>query len=67
MKGEEQVIYKQLHKLEDELIQLKGLMNALQLLPNDRGASICLMNVISERFQILQNQFYLHWETILRK
>jgi len=54
----------QLHALEDELIQINGLMSALQhILPD--GKHTCVADSIEQRLEDFQKHFYEHWETLM--
>lgn len=57
-------IHKQLHKLEEELIQICGLMKALQQLLPDGSAHGCVTNALEEKLEALQQHFYMHWELL---
>lgn len=59
--------YAQLHKIEEELIQVSGLIKALQKIQTDDGAATCVTLAISEKVEQLQHHFYLHWESFARK
>ena len=54
----------QLHELEDLLIQINGLVEALQQIQPDDGASACVLNIIEEKIGLLQSAFYKHWERV---
>ncbi|MEM0941568.1 MAG: hypothetical protein AAF600_17730 [Bacteroidota bacterium] len=54
----------QLHLLEDEIIQISGLIKALQLLLSDDSATTCTTNAISERLERLEKQFYKYRKTL---
>lgn len=55
-------VHKQLHKLEKELIQINGLMEALQITLPDGNAHSCVANELEERLQHFQRYFYDFWE-----
>lgn len=57
-----QQIHEQLHILEEDIIQVRGLLSALQSLDCDDEPSIALLNAIDERFQNLEQNFYRLWE-----
>ena len=54
----------QLHEIESKLIQIKGLIEALQHILPDHGASICLTDAIENRLEHLEKEFYHLWENI---
>lgn len=56
--------YEELHKMEDELIQIQGLFKALQLLLTDSEAHDCVMNALEERLDCFQKHFYEYWESL---
>ncbi|GLB54171.1 hypothetical protein NBRC110019_32120 [Neptunitalea chrysea] len=56
--------YEELHKIEEELIQIQGLFKALQLLLPDGEAHDCVMNALEERLEQLQKHFYEYWERL---
>lgn len=55
-------IYEQLHEMEEDLIQLQGLLKASKQLLPDEEAHYCVMNALEERFVLLQQHFYGYWE-----
>ena len=57
-------IHKHLHELEEELIQINGLMKALQILLPDGAAHTCVANALEERLKCLEQKFYEHWQSI---
>ncbi|MFY0601642.1 MAG: hypothetical protein JXR03_18355 [Cyclobacteriaceae bacterium] len=60
-------IHKQLHMLEDEIIQISGLIKALQQILPDSSEHTCLTNAIEERFDRLSEQFYELWKILTYK
>ena len=58
-------IHKQLHKLEEELIQITGLMIALQKLLPDGSAHNCVTNALERRLQDFKQHFYEFWEVLV--
>lgn len=50
--------YKQFHELEDELIQIIGLMKALQILLPDGSTHTCVANALAARLDNFQKLFY---------
>lgn len=50
--------YKHLHELEDELIQIMGLMKAVQILIPDKSELICVANALEERLNGFEKHFY---------
>lgn len=61
-----QCIHKQLHAFEDEIIQINGLIHALQQILPD-GTHTCVADALEERLERLQKYFYEHWETLTNK
>jgi SepF-like predicted cell division protein (DUF552 family) len=57
-------IYKDLQKLEEELIQINGLVLALQELMPDGSAHNCVANELEERLKNFQGYFYEFWEKL---
>ncbi|CAM1360861.1 hypothetical protein TPENAI_20081 [Tenacibaculum litopenaei] len=57
-------IYKKLHVLEKELIQINGLMLALQKLLPDGNVHTCVANELEERLGRFNKQFYEFWEMV---
>lgn len=57
-------IHKQLHKLEEELIQITGLMIALQKLMPDGSAHNCVANTLEKRLQDFKQYFYEFWDAL---
>ncbi len=58
------LMYKKLHELEKELIQMNGLMLALQKLPPDENAHTCVANELEERLERFNKQFYEFWRMV---
>ncbi|WP_339608494.1 hypothetical protein [uncultured Roseivirga sp.] len=56
------LICAQLHAIEDDLMQINGLMAALQKIQPDDGASTCVVNAIEDRLEHFQTKFYDHWK-----
>ena len=56
-------IHKQLHAVESQIIEINGLLKALQRLVPDDAASICVMNALDEKVGILRELFYSHWKS----
>ncbi|AXG72996.1 hypothetical protein DVK85_01595 [Flavobacterium arcticum] len=56
--------YEQLHEMEEDLIQLQGLLKALQLLLPDGAAHDCVLNALEKRLALLQQHFYEYWEGV---
>ena len=63
---EQSVTYKQLHVLEDHLIEINGLIRALQKVLPDGDAHVCIANALEDGSEHFQEQFYLHWDSITR-
>jgi hypothetical protein len=59
--------HEQLHEIESTLIQIYGLMEALQIVLPDGDAHTCVANALEDRLRCLQQQFYQHWDTIFAK
>jgi SepF-like predicted cell division protein (DUF552 family) len=57
-------IYKDLQKLEEELIQINGLLLALQKLMPDGSAHNCVANELEKRLKSFQGYFYAFWENL---
>ncbi len=57
--------YKQLQKLEDELIKMDGLMKALQKLLPDGSAHTSVANELENSIARFQSCFYQYWESKL--
>jgi hypothetical protein len=55
------LIYKDLQKLEEELIQINGLLFALQKLLPDGSAHNCVANALEERLKGFEKLFYEAW------
>lgn len=60
-------VHKQLHALEDEVIQIGGLIKALQQILPEGSEHTCVTNAIEVRFECLQEQFYEHWESLVNE
>lgn len=58
-------VLSQLHALEEEIIQLHGLVKALQQIQSDDSGSICVALAIEEKLIDFQHEFYKHWKTII--
>lgn len=56
--------YEELHKMEEELIQIQGLFRALQQLLPDGEAHDCVMNAMEEKLNCFQEHFYEYWERL---
>jgi hypothetical protein len=57
-------VHKQLHKLEKELIQINGLMEALQKILPDGSSHNCVANELEERLQHFERYFYEFWKVL---
>lgn len=57
-------IYKDLQKLEEELIQINGLLLALQKLMPDGSSHNCVANELEKRLKSFQGYFYAFWENL---
>ena len=57
-------IHQHLHALEEDLIQLRGLLKALLILDCDEGAIIASLNALTQRFGTLEEHFYELWQEI---
>ncbi len=55
-------MYEQLHEMEEDLIQIQGLLKALQLLLPDGAAHDCVVAALEKRLAELQKRFYGYWE-----
>ncbi len=58
------IINKHLHEIEEELIQLAGLIKALQVIETDNSAIVCTTNAIDHQLRKLEHAFYGHWQTL---
>lgn len=58
------LVYKKLHDLEKELIQIYGLMLALQKLLPDGSAHTCVAVELEERLEDFKTHFYEFWEMV---
>ena len=58
-------IHRNLHDLETELIEINGLMEALQRVLPDGAVHTCVTNTLEERLRCLQRRFYEHWEMVV--
>lgn len=56
--------FKKLHELEDALIQINGLMLALQKILPDGSAHNCVANELEQRLQGFQVHFYEYWKIL---
>jgi len=56
--------YKKLQKLEDELIQVVGLMEALQLLLPDGSAHSCVADELAIKINRFEQCFYEYWDDL---
>jgi hypothetical protein len=54
--------YKHLHELEDQLIQIMGLMKALQILLPDGKAHTCVADELENRLREFEKKFYEGWK-----
>lgn len=59
-----QTHYEQLHTLEDELIQIIGLVKALRRLLPDGDDYVCVADALGEKLNRFQYQFQKHWQTL---
>ena len=57
---------KQLHDLEDKIIEINGLMKAVQGACDEDSVQICLTNVLAEKIQGLEKGFYAHWQSVVK-
>ncbi len=57
-------IYQQLHHLEDRIIQVNGLMKALQKIACDNDAEVCVMRSLNETLDTMTADFYDLWRCI---
>ena len=53
-----------LHDLEEDLIQIVGLVKALQHIQPDHNTSNCLVKALEEKTASLQKHFYHLWNTL---
>ncbi len=58
--------YKQLHELEEQLIQIVGLMKALQILLPDGDSHTCVANKFEESILDFEKYFYKFWRNSLK-
>jgi len=58
-------INNQLHALEDEIIQMQGLVKVLQQINLDDSGPICITLSIEEKLGDLQYEFYKHWKILM--
>lgn len=56
--------FRQLHTLEDDIIQTGGLLKALQKMDCDDAAQISLLNALEKQIQSLEENFYKLWRYI---
>ena len=60
-----QSVHQYLHTLEDNIIQIGGLLKALHALDCDDGAHISVTQAMDDQFKLLQQHFYILWnETV---
>lgn len=59
--------HQQLHELESQLIEIYGLMEALQVLLPDGAKHTCVANALEDRLRRLQQQFYMLWDSVVVK
>lgn len=57
-------IHKRLHVLEDNIIQTRGLLKALQALDCDDGAQMSLALALETQFRSLEQNFYKLWNEV---
>ncbi|OIQ19314.1 MAG: hypothetical protein BM557_06315 [Flavobacterium sp. MedPE-SWcel] len=57
-------MYELLHEMEEDLIQIEGLLKALQLLLPDGAAHDCVVAALEKRLAELQVRFYGVWNLV---
>ncbi|GEM_PF-2747140 len=67
MKKQDVSIHNEIHAIEDELIQLSGLLEALQLIEIENEATLCLINAIDHQLKQVKHNFYGHWKALFDK
>lgn len=67
MNQKEKLILTQLHEIEEQLIQMNGLVKALQQLQTNDSATICMINALQQQINTIQKSFYQHWEIVIDK
>lgn len=58
-------ILETLHALESQLIEINGLMEALQRILPDGAAHTSVTNAIDDKLKSLQQQFSEHWRILV--
>jgi hypothetical protein len=58
-------IHQSLHDMEAQLIEINGLMSALQRLLPDGAAHTTVANALDDRLQKLHRQFTEHWQILV--
>jgi hypothetical protein len=58
-------VHQSLHDLEAQLIEINGLMSALQQILPDGAAHTCVANALDDRLQKLQGHFTEHWQILM--
>lgn len=56
--------HQSLHELERRLIEINGLMQALQQVLPDGAAHACVANALTEKIKRLEQGFYEHWNDL---
>ena len=64
MNSEKQKRLRQLHEIENDLIQIDGLLEALHQVQCDQSAPVCVTIAIRERWVNLKDLFYKYWSNL---
>ncbi|MCB9990665.1 MAG: hypothetical protein H6867_04720 [Rhodospirillales bacterium] len=57
-------LHQNLHDLESHIIEIKGLMQALQQVLPDGATHTCVANALAEKIVCLERGFYVHWHDL---
>jgi hypothetical protein len=60
-------VHQSLHDLEAQLIEINGLMSALQQILPDGAAHTSVTNALDDRLQKLHRQFTEHWQILMER
>lgn len=54
-------VLQSLHALEEQIIEINGLMSALQKILPDGAAHTCVANAMEDKLKGLEQRFSEHW------
>jgi len=60
----DQSTHQSLHAVEEHIIQLKSLIETLDLIENDDCKHMGVLQPMNDRFEVLETEFYALWQHI---